>query len=78
MKKVGDIYRISNIKGVFNYIVIKSNDGFDTCFLIYENQDMQNGECELNLVKNDRGEIYFYSKKDAIKWIELQESDNEN
>ena len=74
MKKTGDVYTISKIEGVFNYIVIKSIDsvGFK-CFLIYENQDLQNGEDELNLVKNENGEIYFYYKKDAIEWIESQE-----
>ena len=74
MKKTGDVYTISKIEGVFNYIVIKSIDnvGFKS-FLIYENQDLQNGEDELNLVKNENGEIYFYYKKDVIEWIESQE-----
>jgi len=75
MKKTGDVYTISKgIEGVFNYIVIKSIDGIGIkCFLIYENQDLQNGEDELNQVKNENGETYFYYKKDAIEWIESQE-----
>ena len=74
MNKTGDVYTRSNSKGAFNYIVIKSTDTVgNRCFLIYENKGLQNGEHELNLQKNRKGEMYFYFRKDASEWIKLQE-----